>query len=57
MTDFLTDGWDLDADDTTKCNIYSNYRKSGKFFGADNINGYEGIPQNLVLNVSGWIVS
>ncbi|CAL8099974.1 unnamed protein product [Orchesella dallaii] len=53
MTDFLTEGWEVD--DTKKCNIYANYRRSGKFFGTD-INGYEGIPQNLVLNVAGWIV-
>lgn len=56
MTDIFTEGWQMDLDDTKKCNIYANYRKTGKFFGTD-INGYEGIPQNLVLNVVGWIVS
>jgi hypothetical protein len=40
-----------------ECNIYAKYKnRKGGFFGTD-LNGYEGIPQNLVLNIIGWMVS
>jgi len=60
-SDLNDDGFDpytpLSNSSTPQCNIYAKYRKtSGKFFDSD-INGYEGIPQNLVLNIIGWIVS
>jgi len=43
--------------DDKECNIYLKYKNRGRggFFGTE-INGYEGIPQNLVLNIIGWMV-
>ncbi|OXA60909.1 CSC1-like protein 2 [Folsomia candida] len=43
--------------DDKSCNIYAKYKNRGRggFFGTG-LNGYEGIPQNLVLNIIGWMI-
>jgi len=53
----LADGQQPGATEIFECNIYAKYKqRKGGFFGTD-LNGYDGIPQNLVLNIIGWMVS
>lgn len=43
------------GNETENCNIYTNFRrnKNSSFLG---IAHYEGIPQNLIINLMGWVV-